>query len=63
MSPVDNMAMNISVSSGVVSSTIITFTVSSLCPGAKGFSLGVASKSEPAANFIKNHHNIGVKKE
>ena len=64
MSPVDKMAVNISVSSGVVSSMIITFTVSFPCPGAKGFSLlGVTSKSEPAANFIINHHSIGGKKE
>ena len=62
MSPVDSMAVNISVSSGVESSMIITFTVSSLCPGAKVFSLGVASKSDPAVNFIINHHNIGVKR-
>ena len=62
MSPVDKMAVNISVSSGVESSMIITFTVSSLCPGARAFSLGVASKSDPAVNFIMNHHAFGVKR-
>ena len=62
MSPVDKMAVNISVSSGVVSSMIIIFTVSSLCPGARAFSLGVASKSDPAVDFIMNHHALGVKR-
>ena len=63
MPPVDNMAVNISVSSGVVSSKIITFTVSSVCPGARAFSLGVASKSDPAVDFIMNQYSVGGKKE
>ena len=62
MPPVDSMAVNISVSSGVESSMIITFTVSSLCPGARAFSLEVASKSDPAVDFIMNHHVFGVKR-
>ena len=62
MPPVDNMAVNISISSGVESSMIITFTVSSLCPGARAFSFGVASKSDPAVDFIMNHHALGVKR-
>ena len=63
MPPVDITAVNISVSSAVESSMIITFTVLSLCPGAKGFSLGIASKSDPAVNFLINHYSIGGKKE
>ena len=62
MPPVDKMAENISVSSGVESSMIITFTVSSLCPGTRAFSLGVALKSDPAVNFIMNY-NIGGKEK
>ena len=63
MSPVDKMAVNISVSSGVESSMIITFNVSSLCPGARAFSFGIASKSDPAVDFIMSRHSIGGKKE
>ena len=63
MPPVDKMAVNISVSSGVVSSRIITFTVSSLCPGTRAFSLGVVSKSDPAVNFIMNHYSDGGKEK
>ena len=62
MSPIDNMAVNISVSSGVESSRIITFTVSSLCPGAKAFSSGGALKSDPAVDYIMDHHSVGGKR-
>ena len=64
MPPVDIMALNISVSSAVESSMMKTFTVSSLCPGTRAFSLRVASKSDPAVNFIMNLYNItlGVKR-
>ena len=59
---IDIMAVNISVSSGVESSRIITLTVSSLCPGAKAFSLGIASKSDPAVDFIMDHHSVWGKR-
>ena len=52
MSPVDNMAVNISVSSAVESSMMFTFIVSSVCPGASASTLGVATKSSPAMDLI-----------
>ena len=52
VSPMDNMAVNVSVSSAVESSMMGTLTLSSVCPGASASTLGVATKSLPAVDKI-----------
>ena len=47
-SPVDSVAVNVSVSSAIESSMMGTFTLSSVSPGASATTLKLARKSEPS---------------
>ena len=47
-SPVDSVAVNVSVSSAIESSMMGTLTLSSVSPGASATTLELARKSEPS---------------